>query len=255
MHCINFVRNMFFTRKQDFWVELILILCIFIDLTATTTLCFTTINPKLHTYFVIFDTGLCIALLYKFAENIRSYNNKRIYIKQNPKEVILDVITIIPYELLFLGPFGFIRLIRFIKILVLLRKGKNNIFIFIEKTRLKYTLLIFIITIIAGTTGIYIIENSPMSQIHSPLDSLWYVMATISTVGYGDITPLTWKGKIFGILLTIIGLCIGSLLTAGLSAWMLKHEQLEENQLKNEIKNLRTEIDKLQQQQKKKNNT
>ena len=35
---------------------------------------------------------------------------------------------------------------------------------------------------------------------------MWWAVATLTTVGYGDVTPITAMGKIFGALITIIGI-------------------------------------------------
>ena len=46
------------------------------------------------------------------------------------------------------------------------------------------------------------------------LDALWWSFATTSTVGYGDIVPVTTWGKILGILLMLIGVALFGIYTA-----------------------------------------
>jgi hypothetical protein len=45
---------------------------------------------------------------------------------------------------------------------------------------------------------------SPDSSINSFSDALWYSIVTISTVGYGDLYPVTWPGKIIGLLFVVL---------------------------------------------------
>jgi hypothetical protein len=66
-------------------------------------------------------------------------------------------------------------------------------------------LLLPVAVIIIGTIGMMAIEH------RSLLDAVYYTVVTITTVGYGDITPVTAGGKIFSIFLIIIG--IGTFLT------------------------------------------
>ena len=85
--------------------------------------------------------------------------------------------------------------------------------------RLKYVFLLPIAVIIIGTIGFMIIEKL------SFLDGLYLTIATISTVGYGDVIPISAGGKIFAIIVIIIG--IGSFLTllTSLAQWLIQRRQ------------------------------
>jgi hypothetical protein len=71
--------------------------------------------------------------------------------------------------------------------------------------RLRILLLLPIAILLVGTIGFMVIEKLPF------VDALYFTIVTISTVGYGDIHPTTMAGKLFGIILIIIG--IGTFLT------------------------------------------
>jgi len=73
----------------------------------------------------------------------------------------------------------------------------------IKRLWLLFTLPLIIVAV--GTTGFMIIEKL------SFIDSLYFTIVTMSTVGYGDIHPTTTAGKLFGIVLIIFG--IGTFLT------------------------------------------
>ena len=47
-------------------------------------------------------------------------------------------------------------------------------------------------------------SQSPDSSIRSIGDALWYSIVTISTVGYGDLYPVTWPGKLIGLLFVVL---------------------------------------------------
>jgi len=86
--------------------------------------------------------------------------------------------------------------------------------------RLGYILLLPFAVVIIGTIGFMIIEDL------SFLDALYFTVVTISTVGYGDISPVTTGGKIFGIIIIVIG--IGAFLTllTSLAQWLIQRRQL-----------------------------
>ena len=66
-------------------------------------------------------------------------------------------------------------------------------------------LIIFVSVIIIGAAAIYIVEMRVDSQINSPLDAVWWTVATITTVGYGDVVPETTLGRIIGIFYMFFG--------------------------------------------------
>ena len=56
------------------------------------------------------------------------------------------------------------------------------------------------------------------TNIHSWNDALWYSMATLMTVGYGDVVPVTPQGRIAGVLLMVVGIALFSWITASLAS-------------------------------------
>ena len=67
------------------------------------------------------------------------------------------------------------------------------------KKRLKIFLVIFCTIIILGTIGFMAVEG------RSLLDSFYFVIVTMATVGYGDVHPVTAMGKVFSIALIVMG--------------------------------------------------
>ncbi|MBN2646909.1 MAG: two pore domain potassium channel family protein [Thiotrichales bacterium] len=65
-------------------------------------------------------------------------------------------------------------------------------------------------------------------------EGLWYAVVTITTVGYGDVVPVTEAGRAFGIVLIVFGVLLFSLVTANLAAFLIESEQrkLQQNILR-----------------------
>jgi len=60
--------------------------------------------------------------------------------------------------------------------------------------------LVLVIVIFIGSIGIFSIESPyENSKINSFLDAIWWTVATLTTVGYGDVIPVTDAGKIMAI--------------------------------------------------------
>ncbi|OPY76941.1 MAG: voltage-gated potassium channel [Syntrophorhabdus sp. PtaU1.Bin153] len=65
--------------------------------------------------------------------------------------------------------------------------------------RLKIFLAVFLVLIVVGTAGFMHIEKKSL------VDAAYYVIVTVATVGYGDIHPTTDAGKVFAVVLIILG--------------------------------------------------
>ena len=68
--------------------------------------------------------------------------------------------------------------------------------------------------ILAGTLIMFHFEKGVNPKMHTMLDAVWWAIATVSTVGYGDISPITIPGKVVGIAMMLVGTALFSTYTA-----------------------------------------
>jgi voltage-gated potassium channel len=108
-----------------------------------------------------------------------------------------------------------------------------------------FTLLIIVV---ASSIAILVLESTAASEIHTPLDAIWYVVSTITTVGYGDEVPISPGGKVLGIMLMIVGVGFFSILTASLSSYFMRDIETEEEELKDKINSLETTVNEMRSQ-------
>ena len=96
--------------------------------------------------------------------------------------------------------------------------------------KLYFLLIASIAIVIIGSMLILSIESGqPNSQINSELDAVWWTVTTITTVGYGDIVPVTDAGKIMAIFYMIFGLTILAIFLSSLGTKFYK-QQFEKNE-------------------------
>jgi uncharacterized membrane protein len=67
------------------------------------------------------------------------------------------------------------------------------------KFRFLFYLGLFLLALTVGTVGFAVLEDRP------PLEALYYVIVTMSTVGYGDISPQTHAGRLLAIVIIVAG--------------------------------------------------
>jgi len=59
--------------------------------------------------------------------------------------------------------------------------------------------------VLFGAGGLWLLEHGTNPKLHTMLDPLWWAVATVTTVGYGDVQPITLGGKILGIAMMVLG--------------------------------------------------
>jgi len=85
--------------------------------------------------------------------------------------------------------------------------------------------LVFVIVIFGGI-GVYLVEhNQPGANITNLGNAFWWAVITITTVGYGDYTPVTTIGRIIAVLVMFSGIGIVVSLVTLLSQRRLQHTE------------------------------
>nr|WP_321237436.1 ion transporter [uncultured Psychroserpens sp.] len=143
---------------------------------------------------------------------------------------IIDLLAILPFYLSFgvdlrsLRALRFLRLFRVLK-LVRYNRAMNHFTRAIKSAKEEIFLFIFItlILIYFAAVGIYYFENQAQPKHFSSIfDSLWWAIITLTTVGYGDVYPITVGGKVFTFFILMIGLGIVAIPTGIISSALTK---------------------------------
>ncbi|MCH1868472.1 potassium channel family protein [Nocardioides sp. CFH 31398] len=85
-------------------------------------------------------------------------------------------------------------------------------------------------------------RGAPGALITTYPDALWWAAATMSTVGYGDVYPVTAAGRVVGVLLMIGGVTLLGTVTATLASWLVGAVREETDESTREIEALRAEV-------------
>lgn len=138
--------------------------------------------------------------------------------------LIIDLMAIAPFYLQHFVPMDFgillmLRLLRFLKLSryspamhTLIRVLQN------ERKALLGASLLLLTALLFSSTIMYHLEHvAQPDKFGSIPESMWWSIATLTTVGYGDVTPITTAGRVLGGLTMVIGLCILALPVAIIS--------------------------------------
>ena len=160
----------------------------------------------------------------------------RIYVADSkPKFIfsffgIVDFLAILPFYLSFgidLRSLRLLRMFRLFRLFKLVRYNKAmRHFANAMKMAKEQIILFLIITIMLiyfAAVGIYYFENEAQPEHFSSIfSSLWWSIVTLTTVGYGDVYPITVGGRIFTFFILMIGLGIVAIPTGIISSSLTK---------------------------------
>lgn len=153
---------------------------------------------------------------------------------------IVDLLAILPFYIfsgIDLRAVRLFRLLQLIRIFKLFKYSKalhrfQRAFLLVKEEMLLFG-FVALITLYLSAVGIYYFEHAVQpDQFQSIFHSLWWALITLTTVGYGDMFPITAGGKIFTFLVLIVGLGIVAVPT-GLIATALSQTRIEEKQQDN----------------------
>jgi voltage-gated potassium channel len=194
------------------------------------------------------DNAICLIFILDFFSGLLHASNKWKFLKWN----WIDLVSSIPnLDLFRVG--RAVRLIRILRVLRGIRSTKRLIaFIITRRSRAVFSAaaLISILMTLFGSIAIMQFEVVPESNIKTPDDALWWAFVTMTTVGYGDIYPVTPGGRLLAALLMITGVGLFGTFTGFIASWFLEVEQSETESgieaLRGEVRELRRLIEERQ---------
>jgi len=143
---------------------------------------------------------------------------------------LIDLVAILPFYLSFGIDLRSLRALRFLRLFRLLKLARYNSAIKeftnavkVAKEQILLFMFITFILIYLSAVGIYFFENEAQPQHFSSIfDSLWWAIITLTTVGYGDVYPITVGGRVFTFCILLIGLGIVAIPTGIISAALMR---------------------------------
>lgn len=140
---------------------------------------------------------------------------------------IIDFLAILPFYLMFFAfDLRFIRALRVFRLLRVAKLGRYSAALRLlvrvvvnRKEELLITIMLMFILVIIAASFIYYAEQEAQPEHYSDIpSSMWWSIVTLTTVGYGDVYPITPLGKAFAALSAIFGVGMVALPTGILGA-------------------------------------
>jgi len=223
-------------------IEIVIALLTVVSLVVILIDIFFSLNAEQKIFIYIFDLVVVVVLATDYAFRVRRSSKRSRYIMKHWYEIpamlplILyasaDTSTLAGQVVIQFRAIAFFRLVRLYYILTL-----------IQGSRFVLLSAFSIITIVFGALGVYLTEAEYAgANIKSLSDSFWWAIQTVSTVGYGDVYPVTPEGRIIGIFVMFAGIGILATFITALGSKLIEFKLNERSTKEKKIELSRNDL-------------
>ena len=214
------------TDRVGRYLDLFLITLIAINVAAVVLETVSSINARFHTAFWVIEViSVAVFSVEYIARVWASPEHPEFQDKAHPRLAymlsplaLIDLLAILPFYLGFIVDMDlrFLRVLRLLRILKLTRYSSAMsmlLDVFREEANAFFAgFFILIVLLVLAASGAYLAEHEVQPDKFGSIPAaMWWAMATLTTVGYGDVTPITPAGQIFGSLVGVVGIGIAAL--------------------------------------------
>lgn len=165
------------------------------------------------------DDAICAVFLADFAARLWRSGDRRAFLRRS----WLDLVGAIPL----VGPLRVVRLARLFRIVRLWRAARGARFLLgrdveVLGDSVGNVAVVTVVVWVSSATVFYLLERDVNPAMHSYADALWWAITTLSTVGYGDLYPITPAGRLVAMATMVLGVGVLGTLAASLAAGLLE---------------------------------
>ena len=150
---------------------------------------------------------------------------------------LIDLISIIPPA----RGARLLRLLRLLRVASDLSRVLASSHLSDQRKLLGKVALFWLAVVAISSLGMYLAESDVNPNVKSIFDALWWAIVTITTVGYGDVSPVTAEGRLAAGVLMVLGIVLFSTLTAAITSTLTSSSEVHKsvNERLNDLEELR----------------
>ncbi len=113
------------------------------------------------------------------------------------------------------SPLTFLHLFRFFRLILRIRILLEASSEYTRHSYLIYVATTAVFVLVSGATGFYLFEFGKNPHVNSFGDAIWWAIVTSTTIGYGDIYPVTTGGRVVAVIVMLVGItALGTFIAA-----------------------------------------
>lgn len=115
-----------------------------------------------------------------------------------------------------------LRLVRLLRAFAVAGMGLRLLRGLLRHHRFEYVLTVAVVVVGFGAFAIYLVEGDQNAAVGSIGDALWWAVVTTTTVGYGDVSPITPEGRLIAVVMMISGIGVIGVFTATVASFFFE---------------------------------
>lgn len=206
-------------------------------------------TPRTHMIAMAVNWFVWVAFCAEFALRLSVAPARIIFIRRSWFDLLIIAVSPpfgVPQTMQGVRALRALRLIRLVRAAAFLSIGLKSARRALHHRKFHYVLVLTAGVMLLGATGLYTVENPVNQSVKSFDDALWWAITTTTTVGYGDIYPVTGEGRLIAVLLMLTGIGVIGVFTATIaSLFMIQDDEDHFAAIHERLDHLHAKLDRL----------
>ncbi len=186
----------------------------------------------------ILNWSIWLAFVGEVVVMLRTVPDRGQWLREHPLDVAIVILTppFLPASMQAARVFRLLRLLRLVKAGVLVRR-------LLTTEGIKDAAVLALMTVLGGGAAFAAVEHE---QGHSAWDGVWWAATTVTTVGYGDISPQTDAGRVIAMAVMFVGIGFVAILTAAAAERFMRSRREQEDRMAAQLDEILARLDAME---------
>lgn len=163
------------------------------------------------------ETALTALFALEFGSRFVAARDRSAYMRGHWIDLVALIPTIRQLRILRL-----VRLLRLVRTFAAIYRALLHVERLLGNRQVAAIGVVWLAILLLTSLGLYAAENGLNEAVTSPMDALWWGVVTMTTVGYGDVYPVTGEGRLAASILMVLGIGLFGVLTATVTGLVVR---------------------------------
>jgi voltage-gated potassium channel len=163
------------------------------------------------------DAAITAVFLAEFLSRLVAAPSRRAYVRAH----WIDLVALVP-AVRGARLFRLLRLLRLVRTFAGLYRALLHVETMTRHRGLGAMFVAWLAIMVVCSAALYVAEHGPNAAVADPFDALWWGIVTLTTVGYGDVYPVTPEGRLAAAALMLLGVTLFATITATITSYLFQ---------------------------------